>query len=95
MPERVLYHNDRDIKSHPVKHAIEKCHKYPEVEDFDVIGKGYENNTFKRKVAESLLIKDVRPTLNTYEKSVPLKLCNWYDICLFPLSCEQNLETRL
>ena len=27
--ESVLDHNDRDAKSHLVKHAIEKCHKYP------------------------------------------------------------------
>ena len=40
-----------------------KYHKYPEIEDFSVTGKGYRNNTFKRKVAESLLIKNVRPTL--------------------------------
>ena len=74
--ERVLDHNDRDAKSHLVKHAIEKCHKYPKIEDFNIIGKGYRSNKFKWKVAESLLIKDVRPTLNTHEKSVPLKLFN-------------------
>ena len=28
------------------------------------------------RVAECLLIKDVRPTLNTHEKLVPLKLFN-------------------
>ena len=88
LSERVLYHNGRDAKSHLVKHAIEKSHKYPKIEDFNVIGKGYKNNTFKRKVAESLFIKDVRPTLNTHEKSVPLKLFNWSDVCLFLLPCE-------
>ena len=74
--ERVLDHNGRDAKSHLVKDAIEKCHKYPKIEDFKVIGKGYRNSTFKREVAESLLIKDVRPTLKAHEKSVPLKLFN-------------------
>ena len=68
--------------------SSEKCHKYPKIEDFIVIGKGYRNNTFKPKVAEFLLIQDVRPTLSTHEKSVPLKLFNWYDVCLFPLPCE-------
>ena len=62
MSERVLDHNGRDAKSHLLKHAIEKCHKYPKIEDFNVI--------------ESLLIKDIRPTLNTHEKSVPPKLFN-------------------
>ena len=56
--ERVLDHNGRDAKSHLVNHAIEKCHKYPKIEDFYVIGKGCRNNTLKRKIAETLLIKD-------------------------------------
>ena len=86
--KRVLDHNGRDAQSHLVMHTIEKCHKYPKIEDFNVIGKGYRNNTFKRKVAESLLIKVVRPTLNTHDKSAPLKSFNWYDVCLFPLPCE-------
>ena len=45
-----------------------------------MISKGYGNNTFKRKVAESLLIKDARPILNIHGKSVPLKLFKCYDI---------------
>ena len=64
---RVLEHNDGDTKSHLVNHAIEKCHKYPKIEDFNIIDKSFRNNTFKRKVAESLLIKDVRTTLSTRE----------------------------
>ena len=76
LSERVLDYNGRDSKSYLVKHAIEKCYKYPKIEDFNAIGKSYTNNNFKRNVAESLLIKDVRPTLNTHDKSVPLKLCN-------------------
>ena len=76
LSKRVVDHNGRDAQPYLVKLAIEKCHKYPKIEDFNVIGKGYRNNTFKRKVAESLLIKDERPTLNTQEKSMPLKLFN-------------------
>ena len=33
-------------------------------------------HTNERKVAESLLIKETRPTLNTQEKSLPFKLFN-------------------
>ena len=40
LSERVLDHNGRDAKSHLVKHVIEKCRKYPKIEDFNVIGKG-------------------------------------------------------
>ena len=70
LSERVLDHNGRD--GHLVKHAVDKCHKYPKIEDFNIIG----SNTFKREVAESLLIKDIRPILNTPEKPVPLNLFN-------------------
>ena len=37
--ERVLEHNGRNAKSHLIKHAFEKCHKYPKIEDFNVISK--------------------------------------------------------
>ena len=37
---------------------------------------GYKNNTFKRKLAETLHIEHKRPTLNVQEQSVPLKLFN-------------------
>ena len=40
LSERVLDHNGRDAKSHLVKHVIEKCRKYPKIEDFNVTGKG-------------------------------------------------------
>ena len=66
LSERVHDHNGRDAESRLVKHVIEKCHKCPKMEDFNIIGKGYRNNTFKRKVSESLVIKDIRPTLNTH-----------------------------
>ena len=56
------------------------CHwknsKILKVEDFSVIGKGYKINTFKRKVTKFLLIKGVKTTLNTHEKSFPLYLFN-------------------
>ena len=74
LSERVADHNGRDNKSHLVKHAVENGHRYPDMIDFRIVGKGYRNITFKRKIAESLLIKDMRPSLNIHEKSVPLKL---------------------
>ena len=43
---------------------------------FKIIDMNFRNNKRKRKIAESLWIKDVGPTLNAQEKSVPLKLFN-------------------
>ena len=42
--------------------------------NFEVIGSGYRNNARRRKIAEALLVKKLKPTLNVQEKSVPLKL---------------------
>ena len=40
LSERVPDHNDRDAKSHLLTHAIKKWHKYPKIEDFNVLSKG-------------------------------------------------------
>ena len=38
--------------------------------------KGFKNNTMKRRIAESLLIKYKKPTLNKQGQSLEFKLCN-------------------
>ena len=44
--------------------------------DFKIIGKGYKTPKFRRKLAESLHIKEKRSSLNTQEAFVPLKVFN-------------------
>ena len=39
-------------------------------------GTGFKNNSFKRKISEALLIKQIKPSLNVQEKSLELKLFN-------------------
>ena len=68
-------HNRRDKSSHLVKHSIESGHDPVCHGNFRILDKGY-NNTFKRKVAEALLIKKHKPSLNVQEKSVKLELFN-------------------
>ena len=41
-----------------------------------MIGKGYKMSTFRRKVAESLHIKEKHSSLNTQEASVLLEFFN-------------------
>ena len=41
-----------------------------------MIEKGYRNNVRKWKIAEVLLIKEMKPTLNKQDNSVELKLFN-------------------
>ena len=53
-----------------------KIHKTLEAVDYKIIGTWYCKNTMKRKLSEALFIKELKPTLNKKEKSVPLKLFN-------------------
>ena len=68
--------NDRDEHSNLVKRAIENNHLPVVKDDFTKLEGGYRNNTQKRKIAETLMIKVIRLSLNTKEKSVELKLFN-------------------
>ena len=67
-------YNNRDLKSHIVRHCLESGHANISYKDFTIIAKNFNNNHWKCKIAESLLIKEKRPTLNTHDKSVLLKL---------------------
>ena len=55
---------------------FQPCHKHFLINNFKIIGNGFNNNFFKRKVSEALLIKQIKPSLNVQEKSVELKLFN-------------------
>ena len=74
--ERIKDHSGRDHTSHVLKHSIAKSHKNVNTIDLKIIDKNFHNDKRKRKIAEALCIKDVRPTLNTRGKSIQLKLFN-------------------
>ena len=74
--ERVKDHSGRDHKLHILKHSLETGHGHVISSDFSIISKNFNENKKKRKVAEWLLIKQLRPTLNIHDKSIPLKLFN-------------------
>ena len=63
--ERVKDHYGRDL---------EKNHQLVSEKDFKIIGNGFRGNNKKRKVAEALLIREIKPTLNIQDQSVPLQL---------------------
>ena len=44
--------------------------------DFRIIEKGYRNNTSRRKIAEVLFIRKMKPSLNIQVKSVEIELVN-------------------
>ena len=74
--ERTADHSDKDKHSHLFKHACNENHKHIDLDNIKVIDSGYHNNRFKRKISEALYIKQYKPTLNTQEQSIPLKLFN-------------------
>ena len=74
--ERIKDHSGRDHASHMVKHNIETSHTDVNTTNFKIIDMNFSNNKRKRKIVESLWIKDLRPTLNVQEKSIPLKFFN-------------------
>ena len=71
--EGIIDHGGRDKKSHLFLHAVVNDHCNASYDDFKTIGSGFRNHTFKRKVAEALLIKELWPNLNIQENSVELK----------------------
>ena len=72
--ERVKHHNGRDFKLHLLKHTLESNHLHVSEKDFKIIANGFRGNNKKRKVAEALLIREIKPTLNIQDQSVPLQL---------------------
>ena len=74
--EQVNEHNGKDINPHMFKHSMAANHPTVTLDDFTVLSSGYRNRKFKRKVPESLFIKQNRPTLNKHGTSVPLKIFN-------------------
>ena len=75
--ERVKDHSGRDFKSHLLKHALGNNHQHLSEKDFKIIGNGFWGNNKKRTVAEALLIKEIKPTLNIQDQSVSLQWFNY------------------
>ena len=65
--ERVKDHGGGDTKSHVLKHSSEKEHVEVTREDFKTTGSHFKNNRLKKTVAEALLIKQERPSLNVQD----------------------------
>ena len=73
--ERIKDHNNRDNKSHILKHSREQKHEHVWKDNFKIIGTNYKNN-IKREISEALHIKQRKPSLNIQVKSFNLKLYN-------------------
>ena len=74
--KRVLDHAGRDPHSHLLKHSVKSGHPVLDINNYKIIAKGYKNNVRKETIAEALLIKEMKPTLNKQDDSAELKLFN-------------------
>ena len=74
--ERVADHAGKDKQSHFLKHALTQNHRYVDLGNMKIIGSSFHNNKLKRKISEAFYIKQYRPSLNSQEQSVELKLFN-------------------
>ena len=70
--EIIEYNSGRDQTPHLFKHSIEKSPKNINTIDFKITDKNFHKNKRKRKIAKTLWIKDLRPTLNTQLNSIQL-----------------------
>ena len=73
--ERIIDHNRRDKFSHVLHHSRDKKHSHVWTKDFKILGSNY-SSTAKRKISESLFIREYSPTMNTQETSYTLTLFN-------------------
>ena len=76
LSERVVDHNSRNKNFHIFKHSVERELRTSSLHESSIVRGNYRKNKFLRKVAELLLLKDKRSTVNTQEKSELLKLFN-------------------
>tara|TARA_B100000586_G_C20025999_1_gene391161 strand:- start:242 stop:934 length:693 start_codon:yes stop_codon:yes gene_type:complete len=73
--KRTLQHNGKDSASHILQHSKMTKHRRVNLSDVKILGKGYRSN-FKRRISESLFIKELKPDLNKQKDAFTLKLFN-------------------
>ena len=56
------------------KHNTEASHTDVDIANFKIIDMTFSSNKRKRKIVESFWIKDLIPTLNVQEESIPRKI---------------------
>ena len=93
---RAKDHNSRDQNSHLIEHTIKNNHLLVVKVNVTILDISNRNNKCKRKIAEKLMVKVIRPSLNGKEKSVELKLLSWMstrhtNVCLYTRSIAFNV----
>ena len=63
---------------HLLKHALLRNHQRVDLSNMKIIDSSFYGNKLKRIISEALSIKQYRPSLNSQEQSVKLKLFNYF-----------------
>ena len=88
--ERVKNYNGRDNSCHIFKHCVAADHQFVSCGNLRIVGRNYGNNKQKWKIAEALLMKNLKPSLNVQEKPVALKLFNQLSSLKAPIPMNLN-----
>ena len=70
--ERIIDQYGGEQNSHLFKHSCIKNHSNNRKTDFKIISSGFNSNYCRRKIAEALSEKQIKPSLNVQEKSYEL-----------------------
>ena len=73
--KRTEEHGKTDNNSHILQHSKNQGHKRVDLKDVQILGKRYSTD-FRRKISESLFIKEMKPDLNKQKDAYKLKLFN-------------------
>ena len=74
--EKVHKHSDKDVTFHVFKYSIETDHPTVTIDRVCVLKTRYCQRRFRKKLSESLFIKQEKLVLNKQEESDPLQLFN-------------------
>ena len=70
-------HGGKDAESWVFKHSSTKRHPRAKESDFEVLATNYSDRR-KRKLAEAMFIRDLKPSLNKQKESYKLALFSWH-----------------
>ena len=73
--KRTIQHNRNDNASHVLIHSKATKHRRVSMKNVKILGRRYRSD-FKRRISESLYIKELKPKLNKQKDAFKLKLYN-------------------
>ena len=73
----------RYTKSNIVIYCLTSDHEAVNTEKFKILSMKYNKNTYRKRISEALFVKQYHPFLNVQDNSVPLRLFDWFYLCIY------------